>query len=94
MKITILIRPTKEDTTPEQCEKTQGFTPGYAKRVREVIKAAKKIDRKSIWGWCNVEVVATIDTTATTNDDGLITTSNKHEAVGTDDLGDQACYTE
>lgn len=61
MKIRIVVKTLKEDTTPEEAEKTGGFTKGYAASVRKNIKNAKTLDPKSRWGWCTVKVSAIVE---------------------------------
>lgn len=54
-KITIMIGTLEEDETPEQSEKRTGSMAGYAKAVREVMKAAE-----GEWGWCTATVTAKV----------------------------------
>jgi hypothetical protein len=61
MKITLKVRAAKEEVTPEKLEKIHEYSPGYAKKVREQVRAAKKIDPSSRWGWCIAEVVAVVE---------------------------------
>lgn len=61
MKVMLKIRTAKEDITPERAEKLHGYAPGFAKSVRRQITLAKKLDPKSRWGWCTVDVVAIVE---------------------------------
>lgn len=61
MKITTILKAVKEDATPEQLCKQHNFGPGWLHAVKKVIAASKKIDPKSIWGWCTVDVVTTVE---------------------------------
>ncbi len=80
MKVTIKVTAVKEEMTPERAEKTQKYAEGFAKSVRGQMADARKLNPRSRWGWCTVDVTATVQT-----EDGTV-------GEGRDSLG-QCSYT-
>lgn len=75
MKITVEVKAVPEIDSPEHAAKRNKYAPGFAEAVRKTIADAKKIDPKSKWGWCTVDLIVTV-------------VSGDFRAVGTASLGE------